>query len=287
MSNGAHTLSALPHDVTAGGDLRREYRERGYIVVRNVFAKSQMDSLIEDIKAAKTRDGVSGLNKGNMSFYSSVFFHNKPIQDFISQPKIVDLLARIIGPDVWVRWDQAVAKGPGAGDFGWHQDNGYNWLQDAHHQFWIALTDMTRENGGLWLQPGSHRRFLPHKVVGNHMVYDGTPESPVFIEAKAGDVVVFSSLMLHSTLPNTTQEARWAYVIEYMSLDHFDPGIDPPYFVVARDGKPKPEFVRFYRGRLNPINQLKYLGYRRGLHWPLVRLWLERALGSARRDAGH
>jgi len=263
-------------------DVKKEYDERGYVISRGFFSKQEMEALIDEIRNAKTRFGVSGLNKGGLVFYSNVFFHSKPIQDFIAQPKLVDYLKKIIGPNFWVRWDQAVAKQPGAEDFGWHQDNGYSKLQNAHYQLWIALSDMTPENGGLWLQPGSHKSLLPHKVVDNHTVYDGTPTSPVFIAAKAGDIVVFSSLMLHSTRPNITQQTRWAYVVEYMSLNHFDPGIDPPYFVVARGGKARPEFVRFYRGRLNPLNQLKYLGFRRGFYWPELKTRLLRALWNMR-----
>ena len=118
---------------------------------------------------------------------------------------------------------------------------------------------MTEENGGLWLQPGSHRGPLPHRVSANHVAYDGTPESPIFIEAEAGDVVLFSSFTLHRTTPNVSSEQRWAYVVEYMSLDHFYPYVDPPYYVVARDGRPTSEFVSSYRGRDNLLNQAKYL----------------------------
>lgn len=242
--------------------LLKEFNEKGYVIARDFFSEEEMTALIEDIKAADPRNGVSGLNKGTLNFYSNVFFRSQKIQEFISQPKIVDFLKQIIGPDFWVRWDQAVAKGPGSVTFPWHQDNGYSDLKDGYYQLWIALTKMTPENGGLWLQPGSHKRLLPHKKVDNHVVYQGTPENPVFIEAKAGDIVLFSSYMLHMTTPNITQDTRWAYVVEYMSINHFDPSIAPPYLVVARNGKPYREFVNFYPGRLNVINHFKYLGFR-------------------------
>ena len=239
-------------------DIQKEFKEKGYVVCKNFFSAEEMSKLIEDIKSAKTRNGVSGLNKGSLTFYSSLFFHNPSIQSFVSQPKIVDFLSKIIGPDFWVRWDQAVAKGSGSATFPWHQDNGYSKLKDTHYQLWISLTKMTPENGGLWLVPGSHKHPLPHKRVDNHVEYDGVPENPVFIEAEVGDVVLFSSFMLHKTTPNTTSEIRWAYVVEYMSLEHFDPTIDPPYFIVSQNGKSQPKFVPFYRASLNPINQLKY-----------------------------
>lgn len=246
-------------------NFREQFKEQGYVISRGFFSEEEMTTIIEDIKAAEPKDGESELNKGNLSFYSNIFFRSKKLQEFISQPKVVDFLKQIIGPDIWVRWDQAVAKGPGAGTFPWHQDNAYSRLKDNHYQLWIALTKMTPENGGLWLKPGSHKSVLPHKRLDSHMMYDGTPDNPVFIEAKAGDIVLFSSLTLHSTTPNVSQDNRWAYVVEYMSLDHFDPFIDSPYLVVARDGKPQSEFVSFYRGRLNIINHLKYPTYRRSL----------------------
>ena len=253
-------MNILEHD-TLSKNYQQEFKERGYIILRNFFSEEEIDRLFEEINITAANKKDDPLNKGALNFYSNLFLHSQKLQAFISQPKLVDFLKQIVGPDFWVRWDQAVAKRPGAPTFPWHQDNGYSQLKEEYYQLWIALTEMTSENGGLWLTPGSHKRFLPHKKVDNHMVYQGTPDNPVFIEAKPGDVVLFSSFILHSTTPNITQDSRWAYVVEYMPLDNFDPDITPPYFVIARDGKPQPEFVNFYRGQLNIINQLKYLGF--------------------------
>lgn len=240
------------------GSLQKEFKQNGYIVCRNFFSQEEMNTLLEDIKAAQLRYGQDALTKGSMTFNSCIFFQSEKLQAFIAQPKIVELMTQLIGQDFWVRWDQAVAKGPGAATFPWHQDNSYSGLKDPHYQLWVALTDMTPEKGGLWLQPQSHQRSLPHQRVGSEQIYDGTLESPVSIEAQPGDVVVFSSFTLHSTTPNTTQDTRWAYVVEYVSIDHYDPYVEPPYFVVTKDGKPQPEFVMTYRGQRNPINRLKY-----------------------------
>lgn len=239
-----------------------KFQEQGYVIIRDFFSPEEMNDLIEEISSTKPRHGSSCLTKGTMTFYSEVFFNNQKIQNFISQQKVVDFLKQVIGPDFWVRWDQAVAKRPGSGIFPWHQDNGYSRLKDEYYQLWISLTDGTPENGGLWLVPGSHKEFLPHKEVENHVAYEGTPDNPISIQTKAGDIVLFSSLMLHKTTPNITQGTRWAYVIEYMSLNHLDPTVEAPYFVVARDGKSHPEFVQSYPGQFNLINQIKYLDIR-------------------------
>lgn len=99
------------------GASREEFEKNGYVIIQNLFSREEMAALIEDIKTARTRNGVSGLNQGSMTFYSSLFFHNPRIREFVSQPKIIEQLVPLIGPDFWVRWDQAVAKGPGSPTF--------------------------------------------------------------------------------------------------------------------------------------------------------------------------
>lgn len=241
-----------------GEPLQEEFEKTGFVILRNFFSEQETQVVLETIQSCPHPNNKDRLTKGAMTFYSNVFRYSKELQKFAAQQKIVDVLRELTGPDIWMRHDQAVAKGPGADIFPWHQDNGYNKLKDGHYQFWIALTEMNPSNGGLCLQPGSHKKILPHKKVGNEQVYDGIPENPVSIEAKPGDVIIFSSFCLHSTTPNITQSSRWAYVLEYMSLDYFDPFLEPPYFMIAQGGQSCPEFVETYRGAKSLTNRLKY-----------------------------
>ncbi|ABW25420.1 phytanoyl-CoA dioxygenase family protein [Acaryochloris marina] len=248
---------AIP-PTTPSMSLQQTFRQQGYVVIKNFFSPQEMATLIEQIESPQSRQCLDQcLTKGTLRFYANLYRHNESIQKFVSQPKIVNFLYPFIGSDFWVRWDQAVAKGPGAKTFPWHQDNAYNGFKQTHYQLWVALTSMTIENGGLWLVPGSHHQLLPHRKINDHMVYQGEPESPTFITAEVGDIVLFSSLTLHKTTPNTTEGIRWAYVIEYMSTNDYDPGIAPPFLKVAKQGQPQAEFVQSYRGR-NPINRLKH-----------------------------
>jgi ectoine hydroxylase-related dioxygenase (phytanoyl-CoA dioxygenase family) len=240
---------------------REQFEEQGFVVLKQFFGPDELEQLRAAINDAERKiEGGNSLDKGGLQFRMNLFRQSEAVQQFIAQPKIVDFLREIIGPDIWCRWDQAVDKTPGAPEFPWHQDNGYNGLSDGHFQLWIALTEMTVDNGGLWVQRGSHKNgYLPHEQVENHVVSPGNEADAVFIGADAGDVVLFSSFMLHRTAPNTTDKSRTAYVVEYMSMKHFDPFIHAPYFVVARDGKSAPHFVHFFKGRFNPRTQAKYL----------------------------
>jgi ectoine hydroxylase-related dioxygenase (phytanoyl-CoA dioxygenase family) len=243
-------------------DLHQEFRKNGYIILRGFFSQDEITTLMADIHEAAAAGEKDFLSQGNMTFHSELYRRSEKLRTFLSQPKIVSFLNPIVGPNFWIRWDQAVAKEPGAGTFPWHQDNAYNQLKDMHYQLWIALTEMTADNGGLWIKPGSHNYTYPHEWVGNHLVCQVTPEDPVFVTAEPGDVVLFSSFILHSTLPNVTQDStRWAYVAEYMSTDHYDPGIPAPYFVVAQDGQPQPQMAESYAGRRKLLNRLQYGEY--------------------------
>jgi ectoine hydroxylase-related dioxygenase (phytanoyl-CoA dioxygenase family) len=237
-------------------DLKAIFEAQGYVVARGMFSAREMERFVSEIKSSdKKRQSGEALDAGTMRFYSNLFYTSPTIQSFITQPALIDFMAPVVGPDFWVRWDQAVAKGPNSGVFHWHQDNAYNGLRHQHYQLWIALSEMTPENGGLWLVPGSHKRRIRHRRDGKHMcadgseIYDAASARKVFIDAEAGDVVLFSSLTLHKTYENTTDRTRWAYVAEYMRSEHYDPTVRRPYFNVARDGRRYAVFTETLPGR--------------------------------------
>lgn len=241
--------------------LREQFREQGFVKVPGLFSADEVTQFRESIvEAGGLLEKPSHLDKDNMIFYTNVFAHSPALQMLTTQKKVIDLVCAIGGPDLWIRWDQCVAKAPGGAVFPWHQDNGYNQLKVEHYQFWIALSEMTVENGGLWLQPGSHKKLLPHEQIGNHMVCKVKVSDETFCAAEKGDVIVFSSLMLHHTKKNNSNSDRWAYVVEYMSLDHYDPLVPSPFFVVAENGVRNPHWVSTYRGHSRLSNRLKYVG---------------------------
>ena len=226
------------------------FEDEGFVVHRGLFDEAEMLRLIDLIEAA---DAVNPhrdwLTRGAMRFASNLLPCSAELRAWAAQPALVDLVCERLGPDVWVRWDQAVAKGPGAPLFPFHQDNGYNELPFEHLQVWIALSPADADNGGLWLVPGSHRRTWTHEKVDDVVRVLEATDDAVCLEAESGDVVLFSSLMVHATLPNVTDRLRWAYVVEYVSTADVDPFLDPPYLVVARDGRPAPGYVDELAGR--------------------------------------
>ena len=86
-----------------------EFKKNGYVFIKNFFSQAEVDALVADIKEAsaiKSDDDV--LDKGNLKFHALIMHRSEKLRAFISQPKIVDFLKQFTGPDIWVRWDQAV-----------------------------------------------------------------------------------------------------------------------------------------------------------------------------------
>lgn len=249
--------------------LRREFAARGFVFVRGFFSVEEIRRLAADIRAAAgNRTDADVLDVGDLKFHAGLMHKSEALRAFLAQPKIVHFLREFLGPDFWIRWDQAVEKRPGAGTFPWHQDNSYSGLRDQHFQFWISMTRMTKDNGGIWLIPGSHRRRLPHRFEGRHAVCEAADGPQEFVAAEVGDVVLFSSLLLHSTTPNVTPEGRWAYVLEYMRARDVDPFLEPPFLVVAEHGEPALHYVDRQPGGRRLVNKLKYLrAHWRGETW--------------------
>jgi ectoine hydroxylase-related dioxygenase (phytanoyl-CoA dioxygenase family) len=243
----------------------QEFRERGFTVARGFFSKAEVASVLAEVEQRMSHEDTQDqLTDGGLVFTSNVFRQSRVVQAFLTQQRLIDFLEPIAGGDLWVRWDQAVSKRPGAGEFRWHQDNGYNRLRTEHFQCWIALTETRNQNGALWLAPGSHRRgLLPHeRVSGAQIEVRAEVGETLCIDATAGDMVVFSSLMLHRTGPNEADSTRVAYVAEYMPLSDYDHDVKGPYFIAATGGRSDPRFVRRPPGALSLRNQLLYAGPR-------------------------
>ena len=151
-------------------------------------------------------------------------------------PTIAGICADLVGPDVNLYWDQAVYKKPEKPRrFPWHQDNGYAFVEPQQYlTVWLALTDATLANGCPMVAPGFHRLgTIAHTYVdplGWECLHD--PDGAVAAEVPAGGAVVFSSLTPHLTGPNTTDEVRKAYILQYApagaEILRGDPHAGPP-----------------------------------------------------------
>ena len=201
----------------------------GFVVIPEVFDASTLAPIVEEIDRfeAETEDALRRLDgerisiaeAGAITFTTHLVKRSPALRAFATHPFFTGICADLIGPDVNLYWDQAVYKKPEKPRrFPWHQDNGYTFVEPQQYlTCWVALTDATPTNGCPHVAPGLHRlgTVVHHFVdpLGWECLSDptGTVAAPV----GAGGVVVFSSLTPHLTGPNTTDNVRKAYILQY------------------------------------------------------------------------
>jgi len=206
----------------------RAYEEQGYFLLEDAFTPEEMNAVVDAIAPLEEateeflksrKNGTHAIARsGEITFSPHLVTRSKVLKDFSLHPVFCALTHDLIGPAVRLYWDQAVYKKPGTADeFPWHQDNGYTFVEPQQYlTCWVALTDATEENGCPWVIPGIHRQgTLEHEWTPLGFRCFNNAEGAIAVPARAGSIVVFSSLTPHRTGPNQTGTIRKSYILQY------------------------------------------------------------------------
>ena len=221
------------------------YKELGYVVVHDLFTADEIKILkaeTADIFRGK-RGAIEGLlttdeemsDEDVLKQYVAIHFPHKLspiIYNYLFHSRIIDVLTKIISPNVKCMQSMLFVKGPGKAGQSWHQDEFYIPTRDQSLTgVWIAIDDATIENGCLWIIPGKPKHIMK-RVENNSDEYadvDTVDINPYIgqsipVEVKKGAVVFFHGYTLHSSLRNkTTNCFRTALVNHYMSAESMLP----------------------------------------------------------------
>ncbi len=211
------------------------YRENGYLLAEGVFTREEAarfrqetHDLAHRLSVAQDK-GLRGegwkagakvtdlprelLHCHNVQFHSAIFGR------MILDPRLVDRVADLIGPNVQLHHTKMFIKPPERGaPFPMHQD--YPYFQHERHTMMSAIIhfdDAPLEKGCVRVAPGSHKLGpLEHLHDGGHHL---PPEQYPVAEAtpcpaRAGDVLFFSYLTIHGSGMNTSQEARTTLLVQ-------------------------------------------------------------------------
>jgi phytanoyl-CoA hydroxylase len=203
------------------------YDQAGFFVLEDAFDPATVRAVIDEIdpieaRVTATLRGFPGgrafiADADAITFSVHLVTQSPLLRTFCRGRVFQDLAHDLVGPNVRLYWDQAVYKKPEKPQrFPWHQDNGYAYVEPQQYlTCWIALTDATVDNGCPSVAPGVHRMgTLAHWMsdLGWQCLED--PDGAVAVPARAGSVVVFSSLTPHTTGPNLTDSVRKAYIVQ-------------------------------------------------------------------------
>jgi hypothetical protein len=222
----------------------RQFAEQGYALFPGALAGDALALLRAECDGFVAREDArmdaAGVDTLGISHRGKRYFANEcqrvapALRTILFSAAMADICRAALGDTAYFFFDQFVVKGPEGGlPFAWHQDSGYvvgNGGPPDHAPYltcWCPLDDSTEENGTVRLIPGSHRGgIVPHDRQSGTNDLVGAPAATegVIVEARAGDVVAFSSLMLHATGANRSDRPRRVYLAQYTPEAMLNPG---------------------------------------------------------------
>lgn len=202
------------------------YQQQGFVCPLDAYApdeavrnRSAFDALAERFR----RDGhdayaINGYHASCRSIY-----------DIVRHPAILDAVGSLIdGP--FIAWGShffnKLAHDPRS--VAWHQDAPYWPLTPmATVTAWIAIDDVDDANSAVRVVPGSHRHgVLPKRtsrpdernVLGTTIDLPADAPAPHSLCMRAGQFSLHHDLLVHGSLPNTSDRRRCGLTVRYAPI---------------------------------------------------------------------
>lgn len=205
-------------------ELVARYLTTGALFPRPCIGAVHAQAVLDKLEALERREG------GQLSRVTN----HKPhlllcwLADLVREPRILDEVEALIGPDIFCWSSDFFIKNPGDRKrITWHQDSTYWGLSEPDIvTAWVALTPSTRESGCMRVVPGSHLQDqLPHRdtFASDNLLSRGQEIQVEVDERQAVDVVLAQGEMslhhvrlIHGSEPNRTTHRRIGYAIRYI-----------------------------------------------------------------------
>ena len=200
------------------------YERDGYYFPVRVMSESD---------AAGYRSKLEAFEAGHQPIMKTAL-RNKPhlvftwINELIRDARILDVVEDILGPNILAWGTNFFIKDPHDDAFiSWHQDSTYWGLSHPDvTTAWIALSDVTPENGAMRMLPGSHLldqlphvdTFAEHNLLtrGQEVQIDVDESKTVDVPLKPGEMSLHHVRTVHASNANATGTRRIGLAIRYV-----------------------------------------------------------------------
>lgn len=203
------------------------YHRQGYLPLPGFLTSGATEALREEVLDVLEANGhprsalTSATSAADKLQQCSQYLAGSLLDALINGETTIGVASRLAGGQA-VRYlpFTAVKNGGGGGMMHFHQDNNYTQHEPAvgSLNIWVALVDMTPENGCLQILPGSHteqHRSRTSDDGDSHRQVDVDPLQCVPIRMRAGDAVAFTRWTVHGSGPNHSPDPRVAYALQY------------------------------------------------------------------------
>ncbi|XP_045777079.1 phytanoyl-CoA dioxygenase, peroxisomal-like [Maniola jurtina] len=215
------------------------YKDNGYIHLKKLIkgrelqrVSEEYDNLFRRKNAEKTESSWVGSDdtfRESDSPYTVKGIHNLQMHHavfgkLLYNADLLDAVQDVMGTEnIMLHHTKAHLKPPEKGaSYPMHQDYPYfPYEKDSMVAAFIHLDEATPENGGLFVYPGSHKLgpledFGPKE--GSHFHYVDQKKFPIEgatpVIAEAGDVVIFSYLLVHGSSANSSARPRRMFLAQ-------------------------------------------------------------------------
>lgn len=209
--------------------LKDFFDKNGYYVARGVYSLEEIHAMETDFdrivtQLNRTGEDVNASWQGEQSkklnAAQTTILHTHNVQIYsevwhraLMNPRFLDVVEQIIGPDIILHHSKLFQKPPEKGaPFPTHQDWTYfPSIKDTMIAGIIHVSEATDEMGCLRVYPGSHILGRVKGTSGQEAsdLLDSYPlEGALALEAEPGDVAFFHYFTLHGSKPNTSAKTR-------------------------------------------------------------------------------
>ena len=230
----------MNHRLTSGQIT--SYRENGFLIIEDFLDAGELETwgtAVDEEVALRDRnrlpEGSFHLDRKVTAKDEAVFrqrinlwMDHDGVRALMLDSRLGRMAADLEGIDGIRIWhDQALIKLPWANPTTWHQDN-TKWSFASEHAItiWVALDDVTIQNGCMFFMPGSHKaRRDDFPAAGNQVgaMFEAYPDlgrkEPVPVVMPAGGCSFHNGLIVHAAHANMTPYPRRAFTCAYMP-DH-------------------------------------------------------------------
>lgn len=213
---GDHLTNLTPAQIDA-------YNERGYLTGFSIFNDEEVKrnrDYFDSLLAAMNR-----MNDGRSAYAINCYQGRcRGIYDLATEPRILDYVQDIVGPDIICWATHFFCKLPhDTKHVPWHQDASYWDMTPARTvTVWLAIDDADVENACMYVIPETHRKgHLKWKrtdkpaVLDQEIVDIESFGEPAPIELKAGRISLHADMLVHGSQPNRSNRRRCGLTLRY------------------------------------------------------------------------
>ena len=199
------------------------FLENGYVILDNVFSEEYCDKLVNSAYQIKSNgDDLSPIMNPHKNL--NIFL------DAMSNNKILNFIKKYFDGEVMGLQTEFFFMPPKTLGFTSHQDNTY--VQADEHSFvsaWVALTDVTTNNGGLIIWPKSHKekkiKTVENKVIDSKNQDPNARSRSSIVpkkyekyspKIKKGSILMIDAWLVHASNNNNSNKNRNALLCTYI-----------------------------------------------------------------------